>query len=108
MQGTWEDFTSKYGFGDGEQWNEWDCEARKELVRLLNRTKVLKEKGLRAFEFDRPGIHNALLIIFLEKGRTLADWQKGKCSILEKDPEGIDYDKLVDDAYYNVEKKRKK
>lgn len=77
--GTWDDFTSKYGFCDGETVEERDFQARKRLVRLLNALPAFKE--LRAIEYDRPGMHNPCLIIILpnRNGESdtelLTEWQ---------------------------------
>jgi hypothetical protein len=102
--GTWEDFTEKYGFGDGETVEGRDFRARKRLVAMLNKLPAMK--GLRAVEYDRPGLHNPCLIVVLPnpEGRTdqqlNADWEAGKigtCGL----PEAVE-DKihgLVDKAY---------
>lgn len=80
--GTWEDFTSKYGFDDGETIEERDFRARKRLVGMLN--KLPEMKGFRALEFDRVGVHNPCLIVLLPnpEGRSdrrlQADWEVGK------------------------------
>lgn len=62
-QGTWQDFTDKYGFGDGDQLEGRDFVARKALVRLLNGQPEMKAANLRAIEFDRPGLHNSCLVL---------------------------------------------
>ena len=64
-RGTFDDFTSKYGFTDGETLEERDFLAREYLIKSLN--KVLKNQV--AVPFDRPGVHNACLILFLKKRR---------------------------------------
>ncbi len=62
-QGTWEDFTDKYGFAEGGQLEDRDFDARKVLVKLLNEQPEMKEAKLRALEFDRTGVHNSCLIV---------------------------------------------
>ena len=61
-RGSWEDFTSKWGFGDGDASEGRDFEARDIFARMLN--KILAE-DIRAVPYDRPGVHNSCLIIFL-------------------------------------------
>lgn len=61
--GIWEDFTSKYGFDDGAALETRDFEARSRLVHLLNEHPAMKSAGLRALEYDRPGLHNSCLVI---------------------------------------------
>jgi len=61
--GTWDDFTEKFGFEDGDSLEERDFVARKYLVQMLNVHPAMK--GRRAFAFDRPGVHNSCLIIIV-------------------------------------------
>ena len=80
--GSWDDFTSKYGFSDGETVENRDFRARKHLVRMLNKLPAMK--GLRAIEYDRPGVHNPCLVIVLpnpegKKDEQLyGEWEAGK------------------------------
>lgn len=62
--GTWDDdFTSKYGFGDGDQLESRDYAARKILVTMLNAQPEMLSAGIRALEYDRPGLHNRCMIL---------------------------------------------
>ena len=70
--GTWEDFTSKYGFGDGASVEPRDFEARAKLAEMLNDHEAMKAAGLRALEYDRPGLHNPCLVVVVE-GRSKSD-----------------------------------
>ena len=100
---TWDDFTSKYGFSDGETVEQRDLQARKRLVRQLNQLPEFKE--LRSVEYDRRGVHNPCLVIILPnpngKGdeELLADWRSRKIEDCDL-PDG-DYDiyELVCEAY---------
>ena len=65
--GTWEDFTSKYGFSDGASVKPRDFEARAKLVEMLNDHEAMKAAGLRALEYDRPGLHNPCLLVVVER-----------------------------------------
>ena len=56
--GTWEDFTDKYGFSDGEGVEQRDFEARARLVEMLNHHEAMKAAGLHALEYDRPGLQS--------------------------------------------------
>jgi len=104
--GSWDDFTSKYGFSDGETVENRDFRARKRLVRMLNRLPAMKDAQLRAIEYDRPGVHNPCLVIVLPNSEGKRDkqlteeWLEGKlgsCGL----PEAVE-DKiygLADKAY---------
>ena len=63
---TWEDFTDKYGFSDGEGVERRDFEARAKLVEMLNDHEVMKAAGLHALEYDRPGLHNPCLVVVVK------------------------------------------
>jgi len=61
------------GFNDGESLEDRDFRARDILVRLINKQPEMKAEHVRALAFDRPGVHNACLILFakdLEEDRT--------------------------------------
>ncbi|SRR6266481_4381978 len=73
MQGNWHDFTSKYGFRDGEGVTSDDFEARSRLVELLNEHPGMISSGLRALEFNRSGFHNPCLVIVLQRAGVAAD-----------------------------------
>ena len=64
--GTWEDFTDKYGFSDGEGVEQRDFEARARLVEMLNDHEAMKAAGLHALEYDRPGLHNPCLVVVVK------------------------------------------
>src|SRR5260370_34674089 len=65
--GTWEDFTDKYRFSDGEGVEQRDFEARARLVEILNDHEAMKAAGLRALEYDRPGLHNPCLVVVVKR-----------------------------------------
>ena len=109
-RGTWEDFTSKYGFDDGETVEDRDFRARKRLVAMLN--KLPGMKGLRALEYDRPGVHNPCLIVLLPNPddrsdrRLKADWEAGKvgsCGLPEAVEDAIEA--LVEESYAKAGKR---
>ncbi len=64
--GTWEDFTDKYGFSDGEGVEHRDFEARTRLVEMLNDHEAMNAAGLHALEYDRPGLHNPCLVVVVK------------------------------------------
>src|SRR4029077_12383919 len=64
--GTWDDFTDKYGFCDGASVEPRDFEARSTLVEVLNDHGAMKAAGLRALEYDRPGLHNPCLVVVVK------------------------------------------
>jgi hypothetical protein len=94
-RGTWEDFTNKYGFGDGEQVEERDFLARKHLLNLLNDTALFKSRGVRAIGYDRPGMHNSCLVILLPNpdGKNDADLlETWLANELKELPDGLVYE----------------
>ena len=88
--GDWEDFTSKYGFGDGNRLECCDEVARDVLVRLLNEHPEMVAAGIRTEAFDRPGVHNSCLILLYRGQELVADL-----------PEAVDsdIDVLIQQAY---------
>jgi hypothetical protein len=68
--GTIEDFTDKFGFGDGNNTNDRDYEARDNLIKSLSRR--LKRHGILAASFEGSGMHNNCRIVFVRLGV----WQK--------------------------------
>ena len=72
-RGTFDDFTSKWGFNDGEMTEERDYKARDKLCELLNAREDVREKGIRVIPFDRPGVHNGCLLIVLPNENGLTD-----------------------------------
>lgn len=84
MRGSWDDFSQKYGFADGDQLEQRDFEARTTLVQLLNQTPGMQKAKLRAVEYDRPGMHNACLVVILPAEEGLDDeglrdrWLRGE------------------------------
>src|SRR6266481_5022822 len=106
MQGNWHDFTSKYGFGDGQGVTSDDFEARSRLVKLLNEHPGMISSGLRSLEFNRSGFHNPCLVIVLQRdGMTTDDelyrlWSS--CAITDQplpEPVAAEIDELVAAAY---------
>ncbi len=62
-QGIWEDFTEKFGFGDGASTEDRDFRARDILIRTLNQQPEMKAAGVRTVAYDRPGVHNGCMIL---------------------------------------------
>jgi hypothetical protein len=67
-RGTWDDFTTKYGFGDGAQTEGRDYRARDTIIETLNDLPAFKQGNIRAVGYDRPGMHNSCLILLLDAG----------------------------------------
>lgn len=66
--GTWDDFFSKGGFADGAATvRRIDERARTNLVRMINELLEAATSNSRAFAYDRPGLHNGLMILFAAK-----------------------------------------
>ena len=59
----WEEFASKWGFGDGESVPP-DAQACREVyVREINKLAAAKGSAVRLLAYDRPGVHNCYLIL---------------------------------------------
>jgi hypothetical protein len=59
----WEDFQSKFGFGDGDAVPPDAWHVRYVYVRELNRLAKANGSSVRAYASDRDGMHNPLLIL---------------------------------------------
>lgn len=93
--GTWDDFTDKYGFSEGEMVEERDYLVRTELVRMLNELPAMKAQGFRAVEFDRNGCHNDCIIEIVGPDGTPTD--------LPDLGEDFYISDLISEAYYLVD-----
>lgn len=116
-KGSWSDFTDKYGFNDGEALEDRDFAARDYLIELLNDLSVFKTRGVRAVGYDRPGFHNACLVILLPNparrsdAELLKDWLANQLKelpdgivneMVESDPDW-DVNNLIGEAYATVD-----
>lgn len=113
-QGRWGDFTNKFGFGDGEKEEDRDYFAREFLIEMLNRESALKKNGIRAVEYDRPGVHNGCMILLLpaEEGKSdeeqVKRWESGEIeekSLPESFEEEFEMDEKIGWAYWLADKK---
>jgi len=59
----WEDFQTKWGFADGDSVPPDALLLRQVYVRELNRLLARRKSGVRLLAYDRPGMHNSLLIV---------------------------------------------
>jgi hypothetical protein len=59
----WEDYQSKWGFSDGDSVPPDALMIRQVYVRELNRMLARRKSAVRLLAFDRPGMHNPLLIV---------------------------------------------
>lgn len=103
--GLWEDFTDKYGFGDGGMLEQRDFTARDNLVRSLNEQPEMKAASIRALPFDRDGVHNSCLIIFAKAQDGKTDEELLSLAIESDEPEPelpemeADIGELIAEAY---------
>jgi hypothetical protein len=87
--GTWEDFTSKWGFNEGASTEIRDYEARALIIAELNEMTGVRAAKIRAIEYNRPGFHNSCLILILPnpEGRSDADlvtaWKANKLEVVD-------------------------
>jgi hypothetical protein len=108
--GTWSDFTSKYGFGDGDLVKKRDVKARNRIVAMLN--EALNGRGITAVAYDRSGLHDYCLVLILPN-RNAAPPQK----LLERSlsghlqevqlPPDIEIETIIKKAYRQVQKSGK-
>ncbi len=92
-RGSWDDFTSKYGFNDGASTEERDWRVRDILVRMLNERQEMTDAGVRAEAYDRPGLHNGCLIVLV---KTSADADGEAATLPDLD---VEINALVNEAY---------
>ena len=59
----WEEFNSKFGFGDGDAVPPDAWALRYVYVREINRLAKAKGSAVRAYAFDRGGMHNPYMIL---------------------------------------------
>ncbi|MEI6166507.1 MAG: hypothetical protein WCS52_04875 [bacterium] len=59
----WEDFQTKWGFGDGDSVPPDALMLRQVYVRELNNLLRKRQSAVRLLSYDRPGIHNSLMIV---------------------------------------------
>jgi len=59
----WEDFQTKWGFSDGDSVPPDALLLRQVYVRELNSLLRKRKSAVRLLAFDRPGMHNPLLIV---------------------------------------------
>ena len=59
----WEDFQTKWGFGDGDSVPPDAQLLRQVYVRELNSLLRKRKSKVRLLAFDRPGVHNPYLIV---------------------------------------------
>lgn len=58
----WEEFQSKWGFGDGDSIPPDACAIREVYVREINKLAAKRGSGVRLMAYDRSGMHNCYLI----------------------------------------------
>lgn len=117
-QGTWEDFTDKFGFSDGASSEERDFRARDILCSMLNDREETKAHQITFVPWDRPGMHNACLVLIFEnpQERTPEElihaWQNDALEEVKEDgfPEWTDneghaiyMDEFIGDAYWEAD-----
>jgi hypothetical protein len=68
----WEDFQTKWGFGDGDSVPPDALMLRQVYCRELNSLLRKRQSAVRLLAYDRPGMHNSLMIV-----RVSADMASG-------------------------------
>lgn len=63
----YEEMTSKYGFSDGDAIPNGAEQYREVYVTAINALARAKESKVRAYAYNRPGMHNWCLILFVDQ-----------------------------------------
>jgi hypothetical protein len=99
-----EQCTDKYGFSDGDQIPVGAYKVRDWLASYLNQ-HLPDDCPVKAIAFDRPGMHNSCMILFVKKDATVdengvpcpgADWER----IPEEAWDLIECEKMEDAGYW--------
>ena len=104
-RGSWDDFRSKFGFGDGATYEDRDFKARGIIVRALNKTAAFKKAKVKAIEYDRAGIHNPCLILLIPAAVTEKAWLASNAP--EAGEPDVDYDAVVAQAYDSLTRRKR-
>ncbi len=67
MRPSWDQFTTKWGFGDGEMSEPLDFTARDLLVEEINKALDAVAEPVIVAGYDQPGLHNACMIVIFER-----------------------------------------
>ncbi len=92
-RGTWDDFTEKYGFRDGEATEDRDFKARDNLAVALNAREDMRAAKLRAVPYEAPGMHNACILLILANPAGLSDEEL----LAQPDPKLCDLPDVAED-----------
>ena len=65
----WDEYESKWGFGDGDSIPPDAYACRLVYVREINKLAVKYKSKVRALAWDRAGLHNCYLICFIEAAK---------------------------------------
>lgn len=69
----WDEMTSKYGFNDGESIPEGIEIYRDIYIRTVNKLASGYGSKVRAYGYDRPGVHNWCMVLFREASSVTED-----------------------------------
>jgi hypothetical protein len=115
MRGSWDDFTSKFGFQDGEALEQRDINAWNCLAKILSAHPSMLKAGLVAFPWWRGGCHNPCLVIVIkgkpaEKQSALKKRWEASGGDEESLPADVqeEIEDLIDRAYREAPAKRRK
>jgi hypothetical protein len=107
--GSWQDFTSKWGFNEGASTESRDYEARASIVAELNEMTGVKAAKVRTVEYNRPGFHNSCLILILPNpadrsdAELLAAWKTGDLQEVELPASVLELvDEIIAEAYESL------
>jgi hypothetical protein len=75
-RGTWEDFSDKYGFNDGNSVDTLDYAARDFLLKKLNGNQIMRGRKLRAVTVICATVHNGCQIFIVRDEGALSGISK--------------------------------
>jgi len=115
-RGSWDDFTSKWGFGDGACSEDRDFRARDKIVSKLNADPGFQREKVTAVAWDSTGSHNACFVLLfpnpdgLSAEELVAAWEGDRIKETDEMPDlegeyeyGDGIGGLIGEAYDKIE-----
>ncbi len=111
-RGSWDDFTSKWGFGDGACSEDRDFRARDKIVSKLNADPGFQREKVMAVAWDSTGSHNACFVLLfpnpdgLSTEELVVAWEGDRIQDADEMPGLDDYDsldRLIGEAYDEID-----
>lgn len=98
----WDEMRTKWGFNDGSSYPPDVEQAREVYIKAVNFFAEKLGSGLRAYAYDRAGVHNYCLIMFAPKDFDMSD-EKGLRELPEMEPDDAMYDAVMQASELGVD-----